>query len=976
MASITFDGQSFSVDGRRLWLVGGTIQYARLSRDQWASRIWAAKLAGLNTITTSVVWARHEARPGQFDFTGDNDIRHFVQLIQQAGMHCVLRVGPFVGGGFDFGGLPAWVPAIKDVKIRTANQPFLEASSRFINAVAKQVRDLQVTVPQFSGDTRGGPIVLVQSEMGWTCGHDALAHGYLGELNRYIHESGFEVPVINANNLWEGVEGEVDGWVGNRDLAATVRQLSAVRPNQPRMVVQYDVSDTPVWGEKQPEGITPERLQRDLMSVLACAGQFNVEPFAGGTNFAFSGGRLADGASRFITTGLDEHAPVNAGGAHGELYAPLRTVAMFASRFGRVLSHLDARKPAITLHPGTGTTQTKRGQADAMSHTVIHASGSQGSVAFIFAGRGMSDRPVELLLGDGTNMPVYLGGQSVACCLIDVRLHGRSQLDYCNLSAFAMVGRVFVAYGPAGTQARLSINGAPLEVEVPTGDQPTIIDHENILCVICTPSHLAGMQVTDDAVLLGAVDVSAAGNPVVLHEKDIVTRLMANGEVIKSRFGDKVVVASAPVTPPPVKEDPKAKKAAQKKGKKAAEVAPPPPPPPPTPRPPVLVRPASASRSPRSPDLSHWTSAHTDDYTGGKSARFASIAGPAELSGLGAPYGYGWYKITLRTPVSGKTDCTVPGGGDRLSFFIDGKPAGVMGHGPGAKTDLGLTFKRTEQTIVVLAENMGRFCGGAHMLDFKGMLDHLCEVKPVKLGKPTLERIESEAGGGINVLSVQAPIHGVHQGDVTEPQRVTFHVSKRRSRVVLRLNPGPYRGLIVINDVPLRYFDNTGPGSVTIEAEKLAKTNNTIQLAILGADPAQAVKDLADAIEIFECVETITEKGQWAFAKWERPAESAYHPLRGHSHGKGPEWFRATFSASVTGSPLYFVTTGLSKGQIYVNGKHIGRYFTETADGHAVGPQVEFLIPPAALKAEGVNEIVVFDEHGHLPSRTKLVYRG
>ena len=69
------------------------------------------------------------------------------------------------------------------------------------------------------------------------------------------------------------------------------------------------------------------------------------------------------------------------------------------------------------------------------------------------------------------------------------------------------------------------------------------------------------------------------------------------------------------------------------------------------------------------------------------------------------------------------------------------------------------------------------------------------------------------------------------------------------------------------------------------------------------------------------------------------------------------------------------MTSGLSKGQLYVNGKHIGRYFTATADGHDVGPQTDFLIPPSALKAEGVNEIVVFDEHGHLPSRTKLVYR-
>lgn len=978
MASITFDGQSFIVDGRRLWLVGGTIQYARLSRDQWASRIWAAKLAGLNTITTSMVWARHEGRPGQFDFTGDNDIRHFVQLIQQAGMHCVLRVGPFVGGGFDFGGLPAWVPGLKDVKLRTANQPFLEASSRFIGAVAKQVRDLQVTVPQFPGDTHGGPIVLVQNEMGWTCGHDGLAHGYLGELNRYIHESGFEVPVINANNLWEGVEGEVDGWVGNRDLAATVRQLSAVRPNQPRMVVQYDVSETPVWGEGEPEGASPERLQRDLMSVLACAGQFNVEPFAGGTNFAFSGGRLPEGTSRFVATGSDEHAPVSAGGARGELYEPLREVATFASRFARVLSHLDARHPAITLHPGTGSgTGGKRAQAETASHTVIHASGSQGNVAFVFAGKnvGAAGKPVDLLLGDGTSLPVYLGEQPVACCLVDVRLHGRSQLDYCNLSAFAMVGRVLVAYGPAGTQARLSINGAPVELEVPSGDLPTVVEHENIVCVICTRAHLPSIQVTDDAVYLNAVDVTAAGNPVVAHEKDVVTRLLASGEIIKSRFGEKPPAPPAPVAAP--KEDPKAKKTVPaKKGKKGAEAPPPPPPPPPAPRPPVVVR--SAARSPKSPELSHWTSAHTDDYTQGTSARFASIAGPAELSVLGAPYGYGWYRITLRTPASGKTEVTVPGGGDRLAYFIDGKPAGVMGRGPGAKPDLGLPLKRAEQTIVVLAENMGRFAGGSHMLDSKGVVDHLYEVKPVKLGRPTLERVEGNSaggGGGINVLSVQSPIHGVHQGDVTEPQRVTFHLSKRRSRVVMRLTPGPYRGVIVVNDAPIAYFDNTGPSSVTIEADRLARSNNTIQLAVLGADPAQAVKDLADAIELVECLESITEKGQWSFAKWERPAESAYHALRGHSHGKGPEWFRTTFSGASTGAPLYFVTTGLSKGQLYVNGRHIGRYFTETADGHAVGPQNELLVPASALKADGVNEVVVFDEHGHLPSRVKLVYR-
>jgi hypothetical protein len=300
-----------------------------------------------------------------------------------------------------------------------------------------------------------------------------------------------------------------------------------------------------------------------------------------------------------------------------------------------------------------------------------------------------------------------------------------------------------------------------------------------------------------------------------------------------------------------------------------------------------------------------------------------------------------------------------------------------MGASPGAVQELDLPLKRAEQTIVVLAENMGRFAGGAHMLDPKGVVDHLYEVKPLKLGKPTLERADASVvgGGGINVLSVQAPIHGVHQGDVTEPQRVTFHLSKRKYRVVMRIRPGAYRGVVVVNDAPIAYFDNTGPASLVIEAERLSRTNNTIQLAILGADPSAAVKDLADAIELIECLENITEKGQWSFAKWERPPESAYQALRGHSHGKGPEWFRATFTGVPGNAALYFVTTGLSKGQLYVNGKHVGRYFTTTADGKAVGPQTELLIPSSALKADGTNEVVVFDEHGHLPSKVKLVYK-
>jgi len=175
MPSVTHDGRSFMVDGKRVWLASGRIPYARVPRAQWADRIHAAKMAGLNCIETPIFWNRHETRPGRFDFVGENDLRHFVDLVGKAGMYCILGIGPYVGCDWDMGGLPAFlheVPPREGVRIayRTNNQQFLEACSRFIGAVADQIRGWQVTAPG-----TGGPIILLQCESEWTCGDDAKA---------------------------------------------------------------------------------------------------------------------------------------------------------------------------------------------------------------------------------------------------------------------------------------------------------------------------------------------------------------------------------------------------------------------------------------------------------------------------------------------------------------------------------------------------------------------------------------------------------------------------------------------------------------------------------------------------------------------------------------------------------------------------------------------------------------------------------
>jgi hypothetical protein len=984
MASITYDGQSFMLDGRRIWLVSGTIQYTRCPRAQWSERIHAAKLAGLNTIATDVVWARHEPRTGQFDFTGDNDLRHFVELIRDAGLYCLLRMGPYVGGGIDLGGVPPWLMGLNEASMRTSEGPFLESASRFISAVAKQVRELQATAPaveEIEDEDEGkpvqkkpGPIILIQNESEWTCGDDDLALSYLGELNRYLRESGFEVPIINANNLWQGVEGEIDGWTGTGDMIGNLRQLARVRPTNPRVVTEYRVDNQEYWGGAPAKAMDSATLQRGLAEILAAAGQYNVEPFFAGTNMGFMGGRLSGGPDRYAVTSAASHAPLEESGKHGATFGGLRRVSMFASRFGRLLSHLDPRQQAATLHPGSVHQRAgaKRGMvvSDGLAGApvVVHASGTQGSVAFVFAGERDKSEPLTatpMLLSDGTVLPVYLGDNPVVWCVLEHRLAGRSTLDYCNLSAFALVGSVFVCSGPAGTPARMSINGAPLEIDVPKED-PEIILHEGITVVICPDGSLDRIQVTDDGVFIGAIGLDHKLDPIVAKGSSGCSRITPNGDLQELKIGaNSVRQLKAIVVPPPPKGRQKPAPKPKKTDKKEA---------PPAPvyetihLPTVHVEPAH--KAPSAPALSHWSCATCEDYLTGESARYASIAGPADLTKLGAPFGYGWYRITLKNTWAGKTDIAWPMSGDRLAMFLDAKEAGIVGVGPGADAEGSLNLKKGEQTLVVLAENLGRLSGGFTPTEKRGIIEHGYAVKPLRTGKPTLER-----GQPIDMLEHVTPQGNTAPGDMTDPARLTWTIAgKRKSPVLVRMAGVDVRGLIIVNDTVVGAFDATGPREVFIGHDKLGRGTNTVQLAILG-DAHGAEKALAENVTLWDCEAPFTEEASWAFAKWEQPAASAFDPKAKPS--KGPAWFKATFNAHPAHAPhasLWFDTHGLTKGQAYVNGKHIGRYFTATSKGHDVGPQTMLHIPAPLIK-DGANEIVIFDEHGHSPSKSKLVYR-
>ncbi len=76
-----YKGSDFLLDGKPILMCSGEMHYQRIPRDYWRQRLQMAKAMGLNTVAIYMFWNGHEPQPGQFDFSGRNDVKEFVKTM-------------------------------------------------------------------------------------------------------------------------------------------------------------------------------------------------------------------------------------------------------------------------------------------------------------------------------------------------------------------------------------------------------------------------------------------------------------------------------------------------------------------------------------------------------------------------------------------------------------------------------------------------------------------------------------------------------------------------------------------------------------------------------------------------------------------------------------------------------------------------------------------------------------------------------
>ncbi|KAL6607971.1 hypothetical protein ACP70R_041034 [Stipagrostis hirtigluma subsp. patula] len=156
--TVDYNDRALVIDGERRIILSGSIHYPRSTPEMWPDLIKKAKEGGLNTIETYVFWNGHEPRRRQYNFEGNYDIVRFFKEIQNAGMHAILRIGPYICGEWNYGGLPAWLRDIPGMQFRIHNEPFEREMENFTTLIVNKMKDAKM----FAG--QGGPIILSQIE--------------------------------------------------------------------------------------------------------------------------------------------------------------------------------------------------------------------------------------------------------------------------------------------------------------------------------------------------------------------------------------------------------------------------------------------------------------------------------------------------------------------------------------------------------------------------------------------------------------------------------------------------------------------------------------------------------------------------------------------------------------------------------------------------------------------------------------------
>ena len=317
----------FYLDGKPFKILSGAIQYFRLHPNQWRETLHNLKALGYNTVETYIPWSLHEPQEGQFVTDGLLDFEAYFDLVQEMGLHLIVRPTPYICAEFDFGGMPPWLLNYPGMRFRVNDVLFLEKVSRFYDWLFPKLLPYQFT--------EGGPILMMQVENEY--GSYAEDKEYMRNIAKMMRDRGVSVPLFTSDGTW--IEALESGTLIEDDIFVTGNFGSQAKENTdnlrafmerhgkkwPLMCTEFWDGWFSRWGEEIVRR-DAEDLAQDVKEMMQI-GSMNLFLLRGGTNFGFISGCSARKTRDLPQiTSYDFDAPVTEWGVPTEKYYAVQRV--------------------------------------------------------------------------------------------------------------------------------------------------------------------------------------------------------------------------------------------------------------------------------------------------------------------------------------------------------------------------------------------------------------------------------------------------------------------------------------------------------------------------------------------------------------------------------------------------------------------------------------------------------------------------
>lgn len=372
---VKWDSRSLIIGGRRVVPVMGEVHYSRIPANEWEREIKKMKEGGVTVIATYVFWNHVEEEEGVYDWSGQRNLRHFLELCKKEGMPVILRLGPFCHGEVRCGGIPDWMFS-KDCKMRSEDPKFMEYTEKLYRQIFTQVQGLQwkdggpLMAVQFDNEYRGrGSYLMALKKMALCIGFDMPFYTRTGwpELSTPV-PFGEILPLYGdyADGFWERSLLETAGnyykafnfKAFRSSTAIATEQLGTQKEEVSKGDEQYPYLTCELGGgmmtayHRRPYIYPEDAYSMALVKLGSGSNLLGYYMYHGGTN---PDGRLtylnenqrtkATNYNDLPVKNYDFQAPLGEFGQPNPHYFTLRKLHLFMHDYGEVLAPMDAHFP-------------------------------------------------------------------------------------------------------------------------------------------------------------------------------------------------------------------------------------------------------------------------------------------------------------------------------------------------------------------------------------------------------------------------------------------------------------------------------------------------------------------------------------------------------------------------------------------------------------------------------------------------------